>query len=89
MFESAVLYVKMEEYDAAISYLEDLLELYFDTNYADRARLMMVETFITTNKLKEAESFLEDNSPQFIDSSLKDEALMLLDKKRSKEPQKL
>ena len=89
MFESAVLYVKMEEYDAAISYLEDLLELYFDTDYADRARLMMVETFIITNKLKEAESFLEDNSPQFIDSSLKDEALMLLDKKRSKELQKL
>tara|TARA_B100000029_G_scaffold515208_1_gene621119 strand:- start:13809 stop:14573 length:765 start_codon:yes stop_codon:yes gene_type:complete len=85
MFESAVLYVKMEEYDAAISYLKDLLELYFDTDYADQARLMMVETFITANKFKEAESFFEENSLQFIDRAIKDEASLLLEKKRTKE----
>ena len=88
MFESAVLYVKMEEYDAAISYLDDLLELYFDTEYADRARLMMVETLISVKKISEAESFLEKHSFRFSNDSLRDDAQSTLNKHLSQQNQK-
>ena len=88
LLESAVLYVKMEEYDAAINYLEDLLELYFDTEYADPARLMMVETLITTKKLSEAETFLENHSSRFLDDSVREEAQSLLEKHLSQQDEK-
>lgn len=86
MLESAVLYVKMEEYEAAISYLEDLLDIYFDTEYADQARLMIVETFVIAKKLPEAKAFLEENSTRFSDEMLKNDALGLIQKQNSKEP---
>ena len=80
MYESAILYVKMEEYDAAVSYLEDLLELYFDTDYADKARLLIVDTFIVARKFEEAETFLEENRGGFTDVAVLEEAKMLIDK---------
>ena len=88
LFESAVLYVKMEEYDAAINYLEDLLELYFDTEFADPARLMMVETLITEKKFSEAEIFLENHSSRFSDDSIREDAQSLLEKHLSQQDQK-
>ena len=85
MYESAILYVKMEEYDAAINYLEDLLELYFDTNYADKARLLIVDTFIIARKFEEAETFLEENGGGFTDVAVLEEAKMLIEKNRPEE----
>ena len=88
MLESAVLYVKMEEYDAAVNYLDDLLELYFDTEYADRARVLMVETLITAKKIAEAESFLEKHSSRFSDDTLREDAHSLIEKHESEQDQK-
>lgn len=85
MYESAILYVKMEEYDAAINYLEDLLELYFDTDYADKARLLMVDTFIVARKFEEAETFLEETGGEFTDVAVLEEAKMLIEKNRPEE----
>jgi outer membrane protein assembly factor BamD len=85
MYESAILYVKMEEYDAAVNYLKDLLELYFDTNYADKARLLIVDTFIVARKFEEAETFLEKNGGGFIDVAVLEEAKMLIEKNRPEE----
>ena len=85
MYESAILYVKMEEYDAAINYLEDLLELYFDTNYADKARLLIVDTFIIARKFEEAETFLEENGGGFTDVAVLEEAKILIEKNRPEE----
>ena len=85
MYESAILYVKMEEYDAAINYLEDLLELYFDTAYADRARLLIVDTFIVALKFEEAETFLEKNGGGFTDVAILEEAKMLIENNRPEE----
>ena len=85
MYESAILYVKMEEYDAAVSYLEDLLELYFDTDYADKARLLIVDTFIVARKFEEAKTFLEENGGGFTDVAVLEEAKMLIEKNRPEE----
>ena len=85
MYESAILYVKMEEYDAAINYLEDLLELYFDTDYADKARLLIVDTFIVARKFEEAETFLEENRGGFTDVAVFEEAKILIEKNRPEE----
>tara|TARA_Y100000588_G_scaffold391788_2_gene501481 strand:+ start:94 stop:882 length:789 start_codon:yes stop_codon:yes gene_type:complete len=89
LLESAVLYVKMEEYDAAINYLQDLLELYFDTGYADSARLMMVETLIAAKKISEAETFLENHSSRFSNDSIREDAQSSLEKHFSQQDKKL
>ena len=82
MYESAILYVKMEEYDAAVNYLEDLLEVYFDTDYADKARLLIIDTFIVALKFEEAETFLEENRGGFTDVAVLEEAKILIEKNR-------
>ena len=89
MYESAILYVKMEEYDAAVNYLEGLLELYFDTDFADKARFLIVDTLIVAGKFKESETFLKDNTGRFIDQTLLEDAKKLIDKHRQEEGKKL
>ena len=80
--------MKMEEYDAAVNYLDDLLELYFDTEYADRARVLMVETLLTAKKIVEAESFLEKHSSRFSDDTFREDAHSLIEKHESEQDQK-
>ncbi|MFQ6676634.1 MAG: outer membrane protein assembly factor BamD [Fidelibacterota bacterium] len=78
LYESAVLYVKMEEYDSAVLYLEQLLESYYDTGFADRARLKMVETHILAGHPDRAEAFLDSNESKFKDDTILKEARQII-----------
>ena len=62
-----------------------MLELYFDTDYADKARLLIVDTFIVARKFEEAETFLEENGGGFTDVAVLEEAKILIKKNRSEE----
>ena len=61
------------------------MELYFDTDYADKARLLIVDTFIVARKFEEAETFLEENGGGFTDFAVLEEAKMLIEKNRPEE----
>lgn len=77
-YETAILYMKMEEYDAAVSYFQGLLETYYDTPCADKARLKIVESYVESGEVREAESFVKKNESKFNDSGLLEEAEALI-----------
>lgn len=83
VYQSGILYVKMEEYDAAVDYFRNVLELYFDTEYADKARLSIVDTLILAGEFEDAESFLRENAEMFTDRQLLEDAKKLIEKSRS------
>jgi outer membrane protein assembly factor BamD len=60
-YKSGVLYMKMENYKAAIYYFENVLQEYFETDYADDALYGKIQALIYKNKtedaLKEVERF--------------------------------
>ncbi len=78
IYETAVLYVKLEEYEASLNYLNDLLDIYFDTSSADNARLLMIETMITMGKEEEASIFFKDNKENFLNRSIYDKAELII-----------
>lgn len=87
LYESAVLYIKMEEYNSAVRYLEDLLSTYYDTPYADMARLRTVEAYLKAGDIVKAEDFLNRNRSKFEDEHLLEEATSLLSVAKNKRDQ--
>ncbi|MFQ6616030.1 MAG: outer membrane protein assembly factor BamD [Fidelibacterota bacterium] len=84
LYESAILYVKMEEYDSAVLYLEQLLESYYDTQFADRARLKMVQAHVLAGDKDRAEAFLNGNESRFNDHRILREARQFIDSVQGK-----
>jgi|TARA_Y100000310_G_scaffold191412_2_gene191384 outer membrane protein assembly factor BamD len=82
-YESAVLYTKMEEYESAIRYYTDLLTSYYDTDYADRARLGIVEIHLKVGEIHEAEEFISENENKFRDEETLRQARSLLEEKKT------
>ena len=78
MYETAVLYVKLEEFEATLNYLNDLLDTYFDTSSADNARLLMIETMITIGRNEEASIFFQNNKEKFLNPSILDKAELII-----------
>ena len=80
MYETAVLYTKLEEFEATLNYLNDLLDIYFDTLYADNARLLIIETMINMGKIEEAKNFFDQNKEKFKKTELFDKAQSTISK---------
>ena len=78
MYETAFLYVKLEEFEATLNYLNDLLDTYFDTSSADNARLLMIETMITIGRNEEASIFFQNNKEKFLNPSILDKAELII-----------
>ncbi|MEA1881843.1 MAG: outer membrane protein assembly factor BamD [Candidatus Marinimicrobia bacterium] len=53
-YESAVLYMKMEEYKAALLALQKVTNLYYDTDYIDLAHLKKIECYIHRGEMDKA-----------------------------------
>jgi len=80
MYETAILYIKLEEFEATLNYLNDLLDIYFDTLYADNARLLIIETMINMGKIEEAKKFFDENKEKFKKDELFDKAQSTISK---------
>lgn len=87
-YEAAILYIKMEEYESAISYLLDLLAFYYDTDYADMARLRIVEAHLKAGQIPKAEDFLKQNELKFKDKNFLKEAEALISEAKDKKDRK-
>lgn len=83
-YESAILYTKMEEYESAVRYYNELLTSYYDTGYADRARLGIVKVHLKAGDIHEAEEFLSENENRFKDKETLRQARSLLEEKSAK-----
>ncbi|MBC8213701.1 MAG: outer membrane protein assembly factor BamD [Candidatus Marinimicrobia bacterium] len=64
-YETARLYLKLEEYEGALIYFQSVLNLYYDTQYADDSRIGIVFTYILNNKREKAELYLLENQYNF------------------------
>ena len=64
-YESGVLYIKMEEFKAALLSFEQIIELYYDTEYFGFAHMKIIACYIHQKDFNKAKAYYEENR-QFI-----------------------
>jgi outer membrane protein assembly factor BamD len=60
VFNSAIIYEKLEYYNAAVSYYNNILEIYHDTQYAPMASYNKIKVLLLKNKKSEAEKEMDN-----------------------------
>ncbi|MBS4029067.1 MAG: outer membrane protein assembly factor BamD [Ignavibacteriales bacterium] len=73
-YETAKLYLTLEEYQAAQHYFEKVLERYHDTEYADDAYLGKAEVLLERKKYAEAKTMMESFYEKYPASTLREKA---------------
>lgn len=73
-YETARLYLKWDRSPAARLYLEMILSQYYDTPYADNARVAMIVSYIIDEDLDAAQAYLEQEGDSISDETLRGEA---------------
>ena len=84
LYETGRLYLKEKEFDSAIIYFNNVIDNYYDTNYADEARISIVFLHLLKKENEEARLYFNNNKEKFIDIEKQLEAQNLLDKFNSK-----
>ena len=64
-YDIAKLYIKSEKFDSARLYIDQLLKEYYDTPYADDARIASIIILLMEDRLSEAENYLNKNKDKF------------------------
>jgi outer membrane protein assembly factor BamD (BamD/ComL family) len=82
-FESARLYLKLEEYDSALIYLNNVLTQYYDTEIIDEVRLTIVFLYLLQKEIETATSYLENQETKFISNTKFEEAQNLISNMKS------
>ena len=75
--KSGELYVKLDDYRAAVVYYDHILEEYFDTDYADDALYNKIEVLIDKKKYEEASEEIERFEEKFKSSPLLSKVMSL------------
>ena len=65
-YEIAKLYIKTDNFDSAKIYLDELLGQYYDTDYADDARIAYSMMYLMTDGVEAASKYLLNNKQKFI-----------------------
>lgn len=63
-YESGILYMKMEEYEAASLAFKQVVDLYYDTDFIEKAHVKIIECLIEQKEFDEAKSYFETNRSQ-------------------------
>jgi len=79
-YSNAHLYYVLRQYDSAIIYLDELLEQYYDTPWANRARLLKAKSLVKLGREAEAQAELEELLNRSPKEDVKTEAEQLLNK---------
>jgi len=74
IYETSLLYIKMEEYKSAIITLEDLINSYYDTDYIGLAHVEVIRCHSLLNEIEEAETYYQKVEPILKDKQLADKA---------------
>ena len=77
-YEVGRMYVKLEEYEAAIIYFQSVLNSYYDTKFSDEARIGIIFTHILNGNRQGSENYLESQKGKFISENKYNEAQMLI-----------
>ena len=80
LHETGRLYLKEKEFDSAIIYFKNVIDNYYDTNYADEARISIIFLYLIKDQNQEAQLYFNSNKEKFINTEKQIEAQNLLDK---------
>lgn len=75
LYQTAILYIKLEEYPAAILALEELVEKYYDTDYIDRAHVAVIRCHSLGQDLEAARDYYDRVEERLVTAELSAEAL--------------
>jgi|GEM_PF-112323 outer membrane protein assembly factor BamD len=78
LYQTARLYLKLEEYDSALIYYNQVLNNYYDTTLSDDARIGIMFTYILKDSQESAESYIRLNKENFHSQQKYDESLVIL-----------
>ena len=82
-YESARMYLKLEEYDSALLYFQSILNHYYDTSIADEARISIIFTHILNNNRTGAKNYFNSQSDKFLTDIKFEEAEAMLEDTKS------
>ena len=77
-FEVGRLYLKLEEYESALIYFRSVLNNYYDTDFADDARISIIFTHILNENRQGARSYFNAEKNKFVNQEKYREAESLL-----------
>ncbi len=71
-YRSGVLYMKMDEYKAALLAFKQVIELYYDTDFIELAHLKTIACYIEKNEFETASNYYANNRIQIEDINMDD-----------------
>ena len=71
-YNSGILYMKMEEYKAALLAFKQIIELYYDTDFIELAHLKTIACYIEKNEFDTASSYYTNNRTKIEDINMDD-----------------
>ena len=71
-YQSGVLYMKMEEYKAALLAFKQVIELYYDTDFIELAHLKTIACHIERNDMELAKDYYSNNQTSIKDINMDD-----------------
>ena len=77
-FEVGRMYLKLEEYESALIYFRSVLNNYYDTSFADDARIGIIFTHILNDNRQGANSYFKTEKDRFLSQTKYKEAEALL-----------
>jgi len=88
LFESGILYMKMEEYESAKIYFQLVIDSYYDTPIIFVAQKEMVKALAKNREIENAIAYLKDHEIDLVSKDLYDDAdktIKIMEKKLAKE----
>ena len=88
LFESGILYMKMEEYESAKIYFQLVIDSYYDTPIIFLAQKEMVKALAKNREIENATVYLKDHEIDLVSKGLYDDAdktIKIMEKKLAKE----
>ena len=69
LFETGILYMKMDEYEPARMSFNQILDKYYDTDIIGDVHVKIIDSYIKDNKNGDALTHWKDNSDKYIDNA--------------------
>ena len=83
--ETALLYIKLHAYDSAIVAYEELLNQYYDTDFAEKAYVGIVRSYSLMKNYGEAKKYYDANKDKIVSANLKTKVLHYIDSIKSED----
>lgn len=84
LYETGILYIKLSAYDSAVMALEELLESYYDTEYAEKAYVEIIHCYSLMQEIQQAEDYYTTHEQLISSTQMRQKAREYIDDARQK-----